>query len=549
MASATQIVRQTTAQVVSAIALIELPKGQWNELIPNLTSAVTTSPDDGLKEAVLETIGFICEEIVRPTRQPQPPRCDGARQSASLVAACSLWALGVRGWWSLEGDESGVRGGLSAPAWGLSVVMGACAHTSSRPVPQDPEALTAHSNAILTAVVQGMRADMPSGAANSFQVRLKATQAMYNTMEFVKQNFENEAERNYIMQTLCETTQVDNKDIQLAAYEAIVRVAELYYDKLPPYMEALFGLTTGLIGKATTQHSEDLDELGRQAIEFWTSICDEELELIESAREQGTAPQLHRFVQGAVGVLMPLLLEALCLQDPDEDPEDDNWNMAQASALCITKIAMTIEDAVVPLVMPFMQKHIVDPDWKRREAATLAFGSILEGPSSESLGAIVAQGLDVLIKHMGDPQLQVKDTAAWAIGRVYEHHIRSITPTQLQLMFRPLAPGEPAENEGVLLRGLKDDSRVANNVCVALHNLAEQCEEQKDLSTNPLSPLVRTAPRPTTPPHHRTTTKVHATRPIRVRTNAAQPRPLIGPCACDLCRPRGPHEHMITMNA
>lgn len=88
----------------------------------------------------------------------------------------------------------------------------------------------------------------------------------------------------------------------------------------------------------------------------------------------------------------------------------------------------------------------------------------------------------------------MQDTAAWAIGRVYEHHVKAITPEQLQQMFRSLNPGEPPEAEGVLLRGLKDDPRVANNVCVALHNLAEQCEPSKDQVSNPLSPLVRFPP-------------------------------------------------------
>ena len=37
--------------------------------------------------------------------------------------------------------------------------------------------------------------------------RLAGTQALYNALAFVKKNFDNETERNYIMQTVCETTQ------------------------------------------------------------------------------------------------------------------------------------------------------------------------------------------------------------------------------------------------------------------------------------------------------------------------------------------------------
>ena len=129
-----------------------------------------------------------------------------------------------------------------------------------------------------------MRQEQPNQA-----VRLAATNAMRNALEFVKANFENEQERNYIMQTVCETTQAGDFDLKVAAFEVIVAVAELYYQKLPAYMQALFGLTTAAITTATAQHDEDNDRLGQQAIEFWSTVCDEELELIETAREEQQA--------------------------------------------------------------------------------------------------------------------------------------------------------------------------------------------------------------------------------------------------------------------
>ena len=60
-----QAARHTAAQVVAAIALIEIPEGQWPELIAGLVANVTTSDSDPAKQSSLETLGFICEEIVR----------------------------------------------------------------------------------------------------------------------------------------------------------------------------------------------------------------------------------------------------------------------------------------------------------------------------------------------------------------------------------------------------------------------------------------------------------------------------------------------------
>ena len=99
--------------------------------------------------------------------------------------------------------------------------------------------------------------------------RLAGTQALYNALAFVKKNFDNETERNYIMQTVCETTQCDaKKEVKVAAYECLVQIAELYYDKLPQYMSALYQLTLAAIQKAI--NDQESDDVGQQAVEFWT---------------------------------------------------------------------------------------------------------------------------------------------------------------------------------------------------------------------------------------------------------------------------------------
>lgn len=49
---------------MAAIAAVELPQGQWPELIEILLGFVNNQPNTNLKVATLQTIGFICETIV-----------------------------------------------------------------------------------------------------------------------------------------------------------------------------------------------------------------------------------------------------------------------------------------------------------------------------------------------------------------------------------------------------------------------------------------------------------------------------------------------------
>ena len=51
------------AQVVAAAATIELPKGQWLDVIQALTNNVTASSSNELKQSSLKVLGYICEEI------------------------------------------------------------------------------------------------------------------------------------------------------------------------------------------------------------------------------------------------------------------------------------------------------------------------------------------------------------------------------------------------------------------------------------------------------------------------------------------------------
>lgn len=52
---------------------------------------------------------------------------------------------------------------------------------------QDPEQLQENANQILTAIIQGMRKEEPSN-----NVKLAATNALLNSLEFTKANFDKE---------------------------------------------------------------------------------------------------------------------------------------------------------------------------------------------------------------------------------------------------------------------------------------------------------------------------------------------------------------------
>ena len=132
----------SAAQLVAAVADIELPREQWPELIPIIIENTKTENPVNVKRASLLTIGYICEAA-----DPQNP------------------------------------------------------------------AIIKQSNGILIAIVQGVQASEPLTL-----VRLTALNALVNSLEFIRYNFDREGERNYIMQVVCEATQADDNELQASAF-------------------------------------------------------------------------------------------------------------------------------------------------------------------------------------------------------------------------------------------------------------------------------------------------------------------------------------------
>ncbi|EPQ30681.1 uncharacterized protein PFL1_01582 [Pseudozyma flocculosa PF-1] len=391
------------AQVVAAIAAIELPVGMWSELISQLLQAVSDQGNLRLRQASLQAIGFTCEVI-------------------------------------------------------------------------SSDVLAAQSNEILTAVVQGARKE-----ETSHEVQLAALQALYNSLEFVRANFDREGERNYIMQVVCEATQSQQVTVKVAAYECLVRVMQLYYDKMRFYMEqALFGLT--VLGMRDSE-----PKVALQAVEFWSTVCDEEIELVieaEEAQEFGEEPErlCYNFARIALPEILPVLLDLLKHQD--EDADEDEWDVSKAAGTCVGLLAQVVADDIVRLAIPFIESNIKDENWHSREAAVMCFGSIMEGPDSKTLAPLVEQALPTIIEMLRDQSVAVKDTAAWTLGRISDLCCDAIKPdVHLAGMIQ------------ALVVGLQDEPRIVTNCCWAIMNLSEQLgsnalpyEEGAVTGATPLSP-------------------------------------------------------------
>jgi importin subunit beta-1 len=90
----------------------------------------------------------------------------------------------------------------------------------------------------------------------------------------------------------------------------------------------------------------------------------------------------------------------------------------------------------------------------------------------------INQALPTLINMMRDPDVNVKDTVTWTLGRVSDVLVECIKPDiHLPRLI------------SALVLGLEDNPRIVGNCCWSLMNLAEQLSnaDDTDQETSPLS--------------------------------------------------------------
>ncbi|KAJ7643036.1 armadillo-type protein [Mycena polygramma] len=238
-----------------------------------------------------------------------------------------------------------------------------------------PEILTLDE--ILTAVIHAARKDEPSQ-----EVQLAVIHTLYNSLEFVRDNFEREV--------VYEATQNSAVTVQLTV------VGMKHPDK-----RAVAG--------------------GQIFVDRLSTVRRRQISPSRRKRRMNIRVGQSHFTGDC-----PVLL--LLLTKQEELAEEDEWNVSMAAGTCLSLLAGAVQDAIVPAVIPFIEAHIKSTDWHHREAAVITFGSILEGPDPIVLTPFVTQALPLLIDMMSDTNADVKDTVAWTLGRICDLLIQTIKP-------------------------------------------------------------------------------------------------------------------------
>lgn len=279
---------------------------------------------------------------------------------------------------------------------------------------------------------------------------------LYNLMSFIDQNFKTQVERDIIMKTVIDGCKDSERSaVQIAAYECLINIVSYFYSYLDGYMYALGPLTWNAI-------ESESERIAISAIEFWNTVCEEETFINQYEVQEGK--KNHNIVKQAMVFLLPKIFNAMITQE-SEDLDIDAWTLSMAAATFLALSAQLLKNDIVEPVITFVEENFIHEDWQRREAAVLAYGSIMEGPDTDKLKPLVEESVGQLSEVLRDPSVAVRDTAAWTIGKISTFHS--------EIIYNVLGNyNEPNSLFGILLERLNDYPRVAANVCWVINQLA-----------------------------------------------------------------------------
>jgi len=324
----------------------------------------------------------------------------------------------------------------------------------------ESEALSSFTAKILECIAHGM-------SMQDDEVQAEAIHCLYHIMDLISANMEIEKERTIIFQMVCCGSSLStNQTLRLRSFMSIGKLIECYYATLKPYMQSIFQISKECIERGIS--GKENEDVTKMAIEVWSTTAEMEADIaFENESENASAiPKADKrvsfgFVNKALELLVPIFLKALLLQKDEYD--EDEWTVRKAAACALELFAVVAGDNILKYVLQFVEQNIAQQNWRSREAALTAFGSILDGPSAGKLGNLVQQILKIVLKLMSDSNAQVRSSAAWTLGRIC-----SLIPGSIDFT-------DDAVNRAMLeglVKGLNGDNVMANKVCWCLASLA-----------------------------------------------------------------------------
>ncbi|KAJ5079399.1 importin subunit beta-1 [Anaeramoeba ignava] len=281
-------------------------------------------------------------------------------------------------------------------------------------------------------------------------IKKSAIKAFIHLISLSEKKLTNIDDINFIINLILQGIQDQNIEIASLFYESLIKFATVFYQYLSDSIQKIFNI---LISSITNPDSQ----LCIKAIEFWTSICEKELE-IQTKLSTNSESKLvyHNFISQVASHLIPYLFENL---QNEYELDENEWDPSKASVVCISSITSVIGDSVISIVSSLIETNLTSSSQKQQESAIICFGSILENTSTTKMKPVIEQGIPIFLELFNKSNQQISKWTSWTISRICQFHPESII-NQINAMIE------------TFFNGLTMGAEIAINICWCFHYLA-----------------------------------------------------------------------------
>ena len=123
---------------------------------------------------------------------------------------------------------------------------------------------------------------------------------------------------------------------------------------------------------------------------------------------------------------------------------------------------------ILPDVIRFVQANFIHNSLEKKLGALIAFGSIIEGPSSDMLYPYIDSSFFNICECINNESVGLRDISTWLISRIATFHSKVLIE-----LFKKWEENNLRLFIEILIKHLSDEPKVAVNICLIINELAE----------------------------------------------------------------------------
>jgi importin subunit beta-1 len=252
-------------------------------------------------------------------------------------------------------------------------------------------------------------------ANDLIDLKIAALNAFSSLIEFIGFILKNPVDRDIIFKLLCNQLFSSNQIVRALVFEIFDKMAQNFYFLIENYMPLIFDLTL-----TTIKNDEERNSI--QAIEFWSTIAEKEIEINTKsfqALQEGRIPieYSRQFIVKSSYQLPIILLDNI--KNKNLNQEKEEWNCKNAAIICLNLMCQAAPREIIYQTIPFLSANFNHLNsYRNIECASLVFIAIFDGIGSKVLYEFVYQVLKIFIHYLESTEPDIKNIVSWVIGKI-----------------------------------------------------------------------------------------------------------------------------------